>query len=244
MKIEIVTSIYNDEHKSSWVNSIPKDVSITIYNKGDGLKNINNYINIPNYGRCDYSFLWHIIKNYDKLSDRIIFTKINWNDHSGCDLNTLLNKCKNFHFCDVGEREEYWIWIPDVNEKEKYSSEINHPNIGHAILSEKNNDKYKTLNIPEIYLKIFNRCCLPKNMILWGHGPCFSVSKELILRHPKSVYENLLNLFHGENIKDNEEAQKEMLIEIGKIYHDRFLRFWKVLFTHEVDESKFKIEYH
>jgi hypothetical protein len=244
MKLEIVTSIYNDEHKSSWVNTLPKDILITIYNKGQHLKNISNYINIPNYGRCDYSFLWHIIHNYDKLLDKIIFTKINWHDHSGCDLNNLLNKCKIFDFCDVGEHEEYNVWIPSIEEKEKYLSKINHPNICYTILTNKNNDKYKTLDIQEIYLKIFNKSSLPKNKILWGQGPCFSVSKELILRHPKSVYENLLNLFHGKNIQDNEEAQKEMINEIGKLYHDRFLRFWKTLFTHEIDESKFKIEYH
>lgn len=243
MKIEIVTSIYNDEHKSSWVDSISKDVLITIYNKGDNLKNINHYINIPNYGRCDYSFLWHIIHNYDKLSDRIIFTKINWNDHNGCNLNNLLNKCKNFDFCDVGEHEEYWVWIPDINEKEKYLTKIDHSNVAHAIFSKENN-KYKTLSMPEIYLKIFNKTPLPKNMILWGQGPCFSVSRELILRHPKSVYEKLLNLFHGEIAQDNEETQKEMLIKIGKFYHDQFQRFWKILFTHSVDESTFKIEYH
>jgi len=253
MKIEIVTSTYNDEHQLSWINSIPSNILITIYNKGNVLQNLDlnkMCINIPNYGRCDYSFLWHIVNNYDKLSDKIIFTKSNWNDHEGCNLNNLLNKCPNFDFCDVGQHAEYTIWIPNIKEKDKYLKNTNYPHLYYTIVSNNpkfkyNYEKYKIFNLStEIYLKIFHDCPLPQPMILWGHGPCFSVSKDLILRHPKLLYEELLKLFYGQITFEDIKLQQEMLVAIGKNYHDQFQRFWKILFTHAVDKTKFKIEYH
>jgi len=48
------------------------------------------------------------------------------------------------------------------------------------------------------YDEIFPNIEKPHVIYGWGHGPCFSVSKELIRRHPISVYVNLLNKFHPE----------------------------------------------
>ena len=85
---------------------------------------------------------------------------------------------------------------------------------------------------------------LPNKMILYGHGPSFCVSKELIRGNSIEVYKKLINLFYAEDLIKNLSNKNEALIEIGKIYHDRFLRFWKVLFTHKKTNKKFKIKYH
>ena len=70
MSREIITAYYNDLHRLDWKNIIGNS-KLTVYHKNDQLKIgefiDGDYIEIPNYGRCDYAFLWHIIQNYDNL---------------------------------------------------------------------------------------------------------------------------------------------------------------------------------
>lgn len=54
---------------------------IVVYNKGknDGVCKLKlkscEQIDLPNEGRCDHTYLYHIIHNYDNLADVTIFTK-------------------------------------------------------------------------------------------------------------------------------------------------------------------------
>lgn len=234
MNIDIITSTYNDLYKLSWKNNF-LDNNFIIYHKNDILKNKeyikhdNNNISIPNYGRCDYSFFWHIVNNYDKLADYNIFTKINWKEQN-INLEELVKKCFKYDFCDVGVLPEYHIWASNTEEANEIKNQINHENIAVNLFS----DCAVKSNRYIWYKKIFNNSKFPNPIILWGHGPCFSVSKKLIYRHPIHVYEYFLNLFE---INCSNELE-------SKIYHDELQRFWKILFCHEIDESKFKIEYH
>lgn len=75
-KIEIVVSRFNEPLE--WLKIEPFNKhNVTIYNKGD---NDNFYkpsgskvINLKNVGRCDHTYLYHIIENYDKLCDNTVF---------------------------------------------------------------------------------------------------------------------------------------------------------------------------
>jgi len=78
----------------------------------------------------------------------------------------------------------------------------------------------------------------------FGHGPVFSVSKGLIRRHPKEVYEKCLNKFYPESGSWDTDYQKygfsslkEQMIDLGRSLHDQFLRFYPVLFTFQADPS-------
>jgi hypothetical protein len=78
----------------------------------------------------------------------------------------------------------------------------------------------------------------------FGHGPVFSVSKGLIRRHPKEVYEKCLNKFYPESGSWDTDYQKygfsslkEQTTDIGKHYHDNFIRLYPVLFTFQADPS-------
>jgi hypothetical protein len=81
MKTEIVIARYNED--LSWLKKIPKNIKITIYNKGkddiENMKNLKNLkyniIKLPNIGRESHTYLYHIINNYDKLADKTIFTQ-------------------------------------------------------------------------------------------------------------------------------------------------------------------------
>ena len=73
-KIQIVVARYNEDIK--WLLPF-KDVTI-IYNKGQYLPLLNsfNFINLDNVGRESHTYLYHIIENYDNLSDKTIFFKV------------------------------------------------------------------------------------------------------------------------------------------------------------------------
>jgi len=77
--VDLVIARYN-EHLD-WLDKY-KNVSfnqVFVYNKGKSevvcpLKN-TVYITLPNVGRCDHTYIHHIIKNYDTLADVTIFAK-------------------------------------------------------------------------------------------------------------------------------------------------------------------------
>jgi hypothetical protein len=74
--ITIVIARYNEDLKWLLNNKFTK-YNIIVYNKGSN----NNYvhlsnmtsINIKNVGRCDHTYLYHIIRNYYNLSEITVF---------------------------------------------------------------------------------------------------------------------------------------------------------------------------
>jgi hypothetical protein len=72
---EIVVARYN-ENMSFILEEPFKNFNVICYNKGINFPICNlscNIINIPNVGRCDHTFLYHIIKNYYNLAEVTIF---------------------------------------------------------------------------------------------------------------------------------------------------------------------------
>ena len=75
----------------------------------------------------------------------------------------------------------------------------------------------------------------------WGHGHTFSVSRELIRTHDKSVYEHMLNKFHESSNsfsrdyeKYNYKSYHDLLVNVGINYHNELLRFYRIFFTHNL----------
>jgi hypothetical protein len=252
-KVLIVTSTYNDsEILDKWIYKIQDNNSasfeILVYEKDDQLPNgqsliINkNRIKIPNIGRCDYSFFYHIINNYDNLHkyDAIVFTKCNW-EKEHIPFFRFLNNVHLFDYSDCGNSPKMQVWnkdlIKNIPNNSKHNFEIQY-NASDPI-SE---------TVWNWYHAIFNDIEPPKEFFVnWGCGPIFSVSPRLILRHPLSVYQYMLERF--ENSTWNCElglnifhTMGELSHQIGLRYNDQYLRFYRVLFTHNV-VSNFHIAY-
>jgi hypothetical protein len=235
MSIKVITSIYKDEHKlNKWIDKIKKaNVDYIVYKKNDNLKIgekkilTDNLVEIPNKGRCDYAFLCHIIDNYDNLARTNVFVKCNWYENNIPFWDLLLN-CHNYDYMQVGTHYEVIDWDElDIESglcerKQKWLSEI-----------------------------------FPDNtklgkVAVWGHGPSFSVSRELIHRHKKEVYENMLNKFHEDSgsfsldyEKYNYRTYNDMYVDVGITYHNDLLRFYRILFTHDLPkDNKYKILTH
>lgn len=86
--IEIVVSRYNEDLE--WLKDEPfNKYPIVIYNKGvnDDFYKPNNtkIIKLANVGRCDHTYLYHIVNNYDNLPENTIFLPGSANMHNKID---------------------------------------------------------------------------------------------------------------------------------------------------------------
>ena len=76
LDINIVVSRYNED--LNWINTEPYNKYFIIcYNKGNNnnftIKSPHKIINLENVGKCDHTYLYYIINNYEKLPEYIIF---------------------------------------------------------------------------------------------------------------------------------------------------------------------------
>jgi len=82
MTHSIVVAKYKEN--VDWLGKYIDNYPIYLYDKSGETQNYNNSINveyIKNVGRESHTYLHHIIKNYDNLSDYVIFTQAKHNDH-------------------------------------------------------------------------------------------------------------------------------------------------------------------
>lgn len=245
MHFRVVTSCHTDtELLQSWIPELERQgIPFTVYYKVDTLEKgqveviDNQHICLPNYGRCDYAFLHHIVANYERLDDTTLFVKNNWNQHH-IDLWNHIRVCQDYDFMESGKQRRFQYWTDD------YTPCPRHEEI------HKGTHAFAQTTI-DWYREIFRGIPPPVVVPGWGMGPCFSVSRKLIQRHPKQVYERLLQKFYPEGGSwDIERAKaflptiEEQIVDIGKHYHDCFQRFWYVLFTHAIDPLQYRISDH
>ena len=235
--VHIVTSTYKDEFKLKWIQKLPTGVSYTIYKKNDHLlvgqenRIADHVVEIPNVGRCDYAFLYHIVKNYDTLDDITVFVKCNWQDNA-IPFWKLLDECRGYDYMTVGTHFETFDWDTALRQRESGP--------------EPESETRRAESSIDWYTHIFtNAPATPGKVNRWGHGPCFSVSRDLIHRHPKSTYEYLLQRFYPESksfdalhyLAHGYATYSDMIKDVGIIYHNELLRFYTVLFTHNIPET-------
>jgi hypothetical protein len=197
-KQEIVIARYNE--KLEWINQEPFNRHpIIVYNKSDNenfsKNNVKKIVNLPNVGRETHSYLYHIIENYDNLSDITIFLPGSADFHNKFDrsknlVTTVENTNKTVFSCAKDEKfieNNYNFQIDDYLSTDENNKKIN------------NDSSMKISDIRPFgkwYESIFpnekNDC------ISWGS--IIAVSKENILQKPKSYYENIikeLNTHHN-----------------------------------------------
>lgn len=175
MTYSIVIAKYKEN--IDWVNEYIKDHKIYIYDKG-GLvnqydKNINvEYLN--NIGRESHTYLYHIIKNYDNLTENVIFTQANYKDHVKNFKN--LFKTKNCYFYPY---PYFFIFPKNFRLKHFKQTPI-----------EQNHEKLSFGDWFDKYINQDDSC--DKYHFKIKFGAIFTIKKENILSRPKEYYINLL----------------------------------------------------
>ena len=237
----IVTSVYNASYQDVLNFSRHHGIDLLVYNKNDALKlgeevvtlraDKLTVIDIPNYGRCDYAFLYYIVKNYNSLPDKVLFTKANF-QYEGIQLHHLL---RNARFINAGTLIKYGLLNNEFDTSILTNNGIDYRNIERPFIINNVFPTFRTYCTNDLYKIVYGDKPVPDDYVIqFGHGPAFSVIKELIMAHPLATYETLLDIFYpgkGHWTKWEGHSEKDTYNEVGKHYHDHFLRFWTILFV-------------
>jgi hypothetical protein len=158
---KLVVAKYNEN--VDWIKHVD-NTNVIIYDKSD--TPIENSIPLKNIGREGETFLYHILQNYDNLTDYTIFVQGNPFDHM-----SNINP-QNF------QSEIYKL----INEKPDTK----------PLFCSLHNEEYKFypgLRVKEYYKFLFNEIC--PETIQFSAGGQYIIPKHRILQHPKSFYETL-----------------------------------------------------
>jgi len=162
--LTVVVARYNES--LDWTSSISnKRTKCIIYNKGSKVDHIGPIIHLPNVGREGHTYLYHIINNYDNLSEYTMFLQGQPFDHTPY-LESIL-----------------------ASDEWKKPFHVMSANICDLTITKEQNP----YTMYELYSTIFNR--KPSELSLWfGAGAQFCVSRATIRTRPKEFYERIYNI--------------------------------------------------
>jgi hypothetical protein len=221
-EVQLVVARYNEDLK--WINDEPfNKYKNIIYNKSDNSdfslsSKTTDVVSLPNVGRCDHTYLYHIIKNYDNLADITVFLpgSANLENKKGKSsrlLNEIENRKQNVFLGSKYENvqeELYGFQLDSWKASDEKNSSLN---------PEKRLDAATIRPFGKWFSDKFNDLKI-EHVSYYG---IFSVNKKEILQHPKSYYEDL--------IKDLETSSNP---EAGHFFE----RSWAAVF-HPMTETKF-----
>jgi hypothetical protein len=190
--VEIVVSRYNENLE--WLNEYPfNQFEYIVYNKGMNNNfeklNVKNIIHLENVGKCDHTYLYHIIENYDNLSNIIVFLpgSIN-NNHKKKKAIDLLNYIIRSDYKNAFFLGEYHTSLKETFRSfilnEWKTTDVNNYLINNEYILQ----PCKIRPYGKWYSYFFGNICAHWST-LFG---IFSIDKRDIIQHPKTRYQNLI----------------------------------------------------
>lgn len=175
MNRHLVVSRYNEN--VDWIKEVDSSTKVFLYNKGTPPK--AEHIQLPNVGRESHTYLYHIIKHYEKLPDITIFVQGNPFDHTP-------NLQKILTLEDVDQIWEEMLHI-DPQRSDRFPGYLG---ISHYwafdITASKHRNDCRVPPIKDTWPKLFDDP-LPK--LLWGNwGAQFVLSRWRIMSRPLRLY--------------------------------------------------------
>ena len=194
--VTVVIARYNED--LAWLNETPFNLfEYIVYNKGDNdnfvKTNVKQIINLPNIGRCDHTYLYHIVENYNNLTDIIVFfpgsVNIDNNNKKGR-AKTILQNIINSNYKNAFFMGKYHTSIK--NEFKNFK--LDHYKCSYEPNYFKNTETklFKSLNRPYGNWYNFFFGNTPAHWVTLGG--VFSIDKRDIIQHPIERYLNLRNV--------------------------------------------------
>ena len=214
--VEIVIARYNED--LYWLNEYPfNQFEYIVYNKGDNdnfvKNNVKKIIRLPNVGMCDHTYLYHIITNYNNLSNIVVFFpgSVNMGNKKPKAI-SILNNIINSNYTQAHIIGTYCNSVKDTF----YNFTLTNYTCGYGPNKIKNNKNilYKCKIRP--YGKWYDYFL--KNKI--GHwymmNGIFSVDKRDIIQHPIDNYKLIIQ---SVNRHSNPEAAHYIERSWGVIFY-------------------------
>jgi hypothetical protein len=212
----IIISRYNEDLE--WINEYPfNQFQYIVYNKGVNenfcKNNVKQIINLPNVGRESHTYLYHIVNNYDNLSDILIFfpgsLNLNYKKEKAIKIlnNIILNNYKKAIFIGHHQNDIFETFKDFKLDNWKCSNLKNF---------ELNPESELQLSRLRPYGKWYRYFF--KNIKARWNTYCgtFSIDKRDIIQHPKTRYEILLNTVSNSS---NPEANHYIERSWGAIFY-------------------------
>lgn len=255
-KTELVIARYNED--LSWLEKIPKDIKITIYNKG--LDDIEyDFIKLQNIGRESHTYLYHIINNYNNLAEQTIFCQGDSIFHSP-DFLKLIKYRKYFepmqplsaYYWPEGEPPHYFANPPESLLKATKNLHIKNCKIHveyldnefvtkypHYYYEENFNryvnkikELYKVDNVLKFNVDRFHLKNVDLNKLIpVCYAGLFSVNKNVIRENSIKFYENILDIL----INDVRIGIYDKILD-----HGLFLeKLWLLIFNYRKNNKNY-----
>ena len=191
-RIEIVVARYNEDLR--WINEkIFRNYPVICYNKGvnDNFKIDNpnqKIINLPNIGRCDHTYLYHIINNYDNLADITFFfpgsNNMSLKYRKSCRLIQEVEKHNTTIFIgqyfENGVKAQLYPFKLEIWEARQYDNKL------------LNSESELTLSEIRPFGKWYEHYFGDIKIHYVSHCSILAIHKKHILQHTKEYYENLI----------------------------------------------------
>ena len=183
MDISIIISRYNED--LIWLDKY-KELNLIIYNKGlnDIEYKFKNLIELPNVGRESHTWLFHIIENYDNLSDINIFLQGRIDDLGCMSFKSPLDYIKHTQLNGFSVKRLgllgplHWENYLGIDRDPRYKKKWFSGDIG---IKSKGFRKFAKKYFPKIPI-----------FVPTSYGGCFGVSKEKIRKYELSFYKKLI----------------------------------------------------
>ena len=171
---EVIISAYDRDY--NWINQLDSNIKVTVYKKGS--EPLPNEILIePNVGRDVHTFFYHLVHNYDTLSDYTFFAQDYPFDHVENYI-SLINGDKQLWF-EHAKQSVDGCWFFNTQYE--------------VLTCDKNGSPHHpNLDIEDMWNKIFiNQCPEILKFTPAGH---FCVSKKQVHKLSLDYYKRILNI--------------------------------------------------
>jgi hypothetical protein len=196
---EVVVARYAED--LSWIRNIPflANKAITIYNKGDPLKNKipgAKIEKLPNIGREGHTYLHHIIENYDNLADITMFLPgSTWTfEQKRFQLNTMISYLQNGIYKSI---------IVGINDPKKVPLEFNFEISKYEPTSRENMKKNGEVYTQRAKIRPYGKwldALFPGETIKCiTYRGVVVATREDIQKRPKEFYQNLIKHLDSSN---------------------------------------------
>lgn len=180
---ELIIAAYDRDY--SWIKNLNTDIKVTVYRKGTK-SNLPNEIYLENnVGRDVHTFFYHIVNNYDNLSDYTFTSQDYFQDHVS----------NYIHIMNGTENTLKEICVQDFGGCWFFCNQY-----GGKLTCDKNGaPHHEGLDIPTIWEQLFKIEC-PDTIVFTPTGH-FCATREHIRKRPLSFYKKVLNI-----LETNEQA--------------------------------------
>lgn len=168
MTTEVVIARYKED--ISWISNVDKNVKISLYEKYEQLpigREVDSRVSLPNIGNEAHTYIFHIVRNYNQISDITHFVQGRPFDHSPNALDFINGK--------IHLKDDYVTMCESLALSDKHGLP-HHPG----------------LPVGNYYKKIFGSEL--NDTLTFGAGAQFSVTKKAIQLKPLEFWSKLLVL--------------------------------------------------